>query len=147
MVTMSQDVRARLGAPNIWYVATVSADGSPQVSPMWVGLEGDLLLFNTAVGRIKERNLRRDPRVCLSHADPADPYDRVQIHGRAVRFVQGPQADRNLDELAQAYLGAARYEWTVPGEQRVAVLVEPLKVRRVVGVEPFPPGAPGSVSG
>ncbi|MEV7776988.1 PPOX class F420-dependent oxidoreductase [Kitasatospora sp. NPDC088351] len=141
MVEISKDVRARLEAGHIWYVATVNADGSPHVSPMWVGTEGDLVLFNTSVGRVKERNLRRDPRVCLSHADAADPYDRVQIRGRVVRFVEGPEADRNMDHLAGVYLGADHYEWIVPGERRVVVLVEPSRIRRVVGVEPFPPGA------
>lgn len=144
MVAIPQDVHARIDGPHIWYVATVNADGSPHVSPMWVGRDGDLLFFNTAIGRIKERNLRRDPRVSLSHADSADPYDRVQVRGRAVRFIEGPEADENMDRLARTYLGTERFEWRVPGERRVAVLVEPSRVRRVVGVEPFPLGAPGS---
>ncbi|MCX4967547.1 PPOX class F420-dependent oxidoreductase [Streptomyces sp. NBC_00654] len=144
MVVLSNEIRLRVEAPHIWYVGTVSPDGAPHVSPMWVGMDGDLLLFNTAIGRIKERNLRRDPRVCLSHADAADPFDRVQIRGRAVRFVEGPEADRNMDRLARVYLGTERFEWRVPGERRVIVLIEPTRVRRVVGVEPFPAGAPGA---
>ncbi|KOV35376.1 oxidoreductase [Streptomyces sp. XY431] len=144
MVEISKDVRERIEAGHIWYVGTVNADGSPHVSPMWVGLEGDLLLFNTSVGRVKERNLRRDPRVCLSLADPRDPYDRVQIRGRAVRFVEGEEAVRNMDRLAHTYLGVERYGWGIPGERRVVVLVEPTRISRVVGVEPLPPGAPGS---
>ncbi|MGW1375033.1 PPOX class F420-dependent oxidoreductase [Streptomyces sp. NPDC002446] len=146
MVALPNDVRLRIEAPNIWYVATSNTDGSPHVSPMWVGLDGDLVLFNTAVGRVKERNLRRDPRVCLSHADPADPFDRVQIRGRAVRFEEGPAADRNMDLLAQTYLGTKRFEWRIPGEQRVIVLIEPTRCRHVIGVEPLPPGAPGAVA-
>lgn len=142
MVALPSDIRPRIEAPHIWYVGTVNRDGSPHVSPMWVGLDGDLILFNTAVGRVKERNLRRDPRVCLSHADPVDPYDRVQVRGRAVRFVQGPEADRNMDMLARVYLGTERFEWRIPGEQRVIVLIEPSRVRRVVGVEPFPTRSP-----
>ncbi|GGY07799.1 TIGR03618 family F420-dependent PPOX class oxidoreductase [Streptomyces hiroshimensis] len=144
MVAIPNDIRARIETPHIWYVATVNPDGSPHVSPMWLGLDGDLLLFNTAIGRIKERNLRREPRVCLSHADPADPYDRVQIRGRAVRFTEGPEADRNMDGLARSYLGTERFEWRVPGERRVIVLLEPSRIHRVTGIEPFPPGAPGA---
>ncbi|AUY48534.1 PPOX class F420-dependent oxidoreductase [Streptomyces sp. CB01881] len=144
MVEISKDVQARIEAGHVWYVATVNADGSPHVSPMWVGRQGGLVLFNTSVGRVKERNLRRDPRVCLSHADAADPYDRVQIRGRAVRFVEGEEADRNMDRLAAVYLGAERYEWRIPGERRVVVLVEPDRISRVVGVEALPPGAPGA---
>ncbi len=57
---------------------------------MWVDLEGeDELSFNTSVGRVKEENLRRDPRVYLSHADAAYPFDRVQISGGVVRFIEG----------------------------------------------------------
>ncbi|MDV5149979.1 PPOX class F420-dependent oxidoreductase [Streptomyces sp. SBC-4] len=144
MTVLTQDIRERIDAPHLWYVATVDADGAPHVSPMWVGLDGDLVFFNTAVGRVKERNLRRDPRVCLSQADRADPFDRVQIRGRVVRFVEGAEADRNMDRLAAKYLGTEKYEWIIPGEQRVVALIEPTRIRRVVGVEPLPQGAPGS---
>lgn len=144
MAALPKEIRERIEAPDIWYVATVDADGAPHVSPMWVGLDGDLVFFNTAVGRIKERNLRRDPRVCLSHADHADPFDRVQIRGRVVRFVEGAEAERNMDRLAAKYLGTERFEWLIPGEERVVAFVEATKTRRVVGVEPLPPGAPGA---
>ncbi|QKV91690.1 TIGR03618 family F420-dependent PPOX class oxidoreductase [Streptomyces sp. NA02950] len=143
MVAIPQDVHARIDRPHIWYVATVNPDGSPHVSPMWVGQDGNLLFFNTAIGRIKERNLRCDRRVSPSHADSADPYDRVQGRGRAARFIEGPEADENMDRLARTYLATDRFEWRVPGERRVIVPVEPSRVRRVVGVEPFPPGASG----
>lgn len=137
---LNAQVRARLTAPNFWHLATVNPDGSPQVTPMWVDVEGDHVLFNTARGRVKEENLRRDPRVSLSCIDPDNPYDRVEIRGRAVRFVEGEEAERCMDRLAKKYVGTDRYEWLVPGEQRVMILVEPTRVRHVVGVEPFRPG-------
>ncbi|MFF8564695.1 TIGR03618 family F420-dependent PPOX class oxidoreductase [Streptomyces albidoflavus] len=136
-------VRARLRAPLIWYVGTVFPDGAPQVSPMWVDLEGENeLTFNTSVGRVKEENLRRDPRVYLSHADAENPFDRVQISGEVARFVEGPEAHDRMDRLARKYLGSERFEWIMPGEQRVAVVVRPLKVRHIVGVERFRAGVP-----
>ncbi|MET9147824.1 MULTISPECIES: TIGR03618 family F420-dependent PPOX class oxidoreductase [unclassified Streptomyces] len=142
-VIFDETVRARLRAPLIWYVGTVFADGAPQVSPMWVDLEGDdALSFNTSVGRVKEENLRRDPRVYLSHADAADPFDRVQISGVADRFIEGEEAHERMDRLARKYLGAERFEWLMPGERRVAVVVRPVKVRHIVGVERFRPGGP-----
>ncbi|MEU3597724.1 PPOX class F420-dependent oxidoreductase [Streptomyces sp. NPDC006798] len=144
MAAIPDELRPRVGAPHIWYVATTAADGAPHVSPMWVGIDGDTVLLNTSVGRVKERNLRRDPRVCLSHADPADPYDRIQIHGRVTEFVEGPEADAVMDRLARSYLGVERYEWIVPGERRVVLRIEPTRVRRVTGVEPLPSGAPGA---
>ncbi|PAN02341.1 hypothetical protein CJI59_06500 [Streptomyces sp. Alain-F2R5] len=80
--TFDDAVRARLQAPNIWYVGTVFADGAPQVSPMWVDLEGEgELTFNTSVGRVKEENLRRDPRVYLSHADAPIPSTEYRSAG------------------------------------------------------------------
>ncbi|MGW4457554.1 TIGR03618 family F420-dependent PPOX class oxidoreductase [Streptomyces albidoflavus] len=136
-------VRARLRAPLIWYVGTVFPDGAPQVSPMWVDLEGENeLTFNTSVGRVKEENLRRDPRVYLSHADAENPFDRVQISGEVARFVEGLEAHDRMDRLARKYLGSDRFEWIMPGEQRVAVVVRPLKVRHIVGVERFRTGGP-----
>ncbi|MCX4508111.1 TIGR03618 family F420-dependent PPOX class oxidoreductase [Streptomyces anulatus] len=141
--TFDQAVRARLRAANIWYVGTVFADGAPQVSPMWVDLEGDgELTFNTSKGRVKEENLRRDPRVYLSHADAVDPFDRVQISGEVTRFVEGDEAHERMDRLARKYLGSERFEWNMPGERRVAVIVRPVKVRHIVGVERFRPGGP-----
>ncbi|WP_035851677.1 PPOX class F420-dependent oxidoreductase [Kitasatospora azatica] len=137
----TEELRARVREPRFWFVATTSGDGSPHVTPMWVHLDGDLVWFNTTVGRVKERNLRLDPRVCLSNADQADPYDRVQIHGQAVRFVTGPEAEQQMDVLAHKYLGAERYEWRIPGERRVSVFVEPSRIRRIVGVEPLPAAA------
>ncbi|MFI0975933.1 TIGR03618 family F420-dependent PPOX class oxidoreductase [Streptomyces sp. NPDC021093] len=136
-------VRARLKAAHIWYVGTVFPDGAPQVSPMWVDLEGEgELTFNTSVGRVKEQNLRHDPRVYLSHADAVDPFDRVQISGEVVRFIEGEEAHDRMDRLARKYLGSERFEWIMPGEQRVAVVVRPVKVRHIVGVERFRPGGP-----
>ncbi|MFJ3903752.1 PPOX class F420-dependent oxidoreductase [Streptomyces sp. NPDC090025] len=144
MTLLDEEIRARIDAPHLWYVATVAADGAPHVSPMWLGRDGDRVFFNTAVGRIKERNLRHDPRVSLSQADPADLFDRVQIRGRVVGFVEGAEAERNMDRLAAKYLGTERYPWLIPGEHRIVAVIEPAKVRRVRGVEPLPPGAPGA---
>ncbi|MFD7622330.1 TIGR03618 family F420-dependent PPOX class oxidoreductase [Streptomyces sp. NPDC059802] len=143
--TFDEAVRARLKGAHIWYVGTVFADGSPQVSPMWVDLEGESeLTFNTSVGRVKEENLRRDPRVYLSHADAADPFDRVQISGEVTRFIEGEEAHDRMDRLARKYLGVERFEWIMPEEQRVAVIVRPVKVRHIVGVERFRAGGPTS---
>ncbi|MFF0447685.1 TIGR03618 family F420-dependent PPOX class oxidoreductase [Streptomyces sp. NPDC004609] len=140
MSVLSPEVLARVEGANFWFVGTVCPDGAPHVSPMWLGTEGGLLLFNTAVGRVKEHNLRRDSRLYLSHTAAEDPYDRVQIRGRAVRFVEGERADRDIDLLARKYLGTERFELRVPGERRVSVLIEPLAARRIVGVEKFPAG-------
>ncbi|MEV6766053.1 PPOX class F420-dependent oxidoreductase [Streptomyces sp. NPDC051105] len=144
---LDEHVRERLLAPNFWHLATVGPDGTPQVSPMWVDLEGDHVMVNTAIGRVKEENLRRNPAVSLSHHDPDNPYDRVEIRGRVARFVEGEEAERSMDRLTRKYIGEDRYPWLLPGERRVMLLIEPVKVRRVVGVEPFRPGVLEGESG
>lgn len=140
MAALSEQVRARVKAPNVWHLGTVNRDGSPHVSPMWVDVEGDYVVFNTSVGRVKEENLRRDPRVSLSSVAADDPYDRLLIQGRVVRFIEGDEAERCMDRLAKKYVGTDQYQWRIPGERRVMILVEPTRVRHVVGVEPFRPG-------
>ncbi|WP_330459875.1 PPOX class F420-dependent oxidoreductase [Streptomyces sp. NBC_00820] len=147
---LDEDIRARLLAPNFWHLATVGPDGAPQISPMWAdiervtdpddGSERDYVMVNTSVGRVKERNLRRDPHVSLSHHDPGNPYDRAEIRGRVAAFVEGERAEHAMDRLTRKYIGEERYPWLLPGERRVMLLIEPLTVRRVVGVEPFRPG-------
>ncbi|WP_445024825.1 PPOX class F420-dependent oxidoreductase [Streptomyces sp. SAS_270] len=100
-------IRARLPAPNFWHLATVGPDGAPQVSPMWADIEGEYVMVNTSIGRVKEENLRRNPNVSLSHHDPENPYDRAEIRGRVVRFLEGEEAKRSMDRLAQKQVGAA----------------------------------------
>ncbi|MFC4504186.1 MULTISPECIES: PPOX class F420-dependent oxidoreductase [Streptomyces] len=135
--TLDGQVRERVLAPNFWHLATVGPDGAPQVSPMWADLEGEYVMVNTSIGRVKERNLRANPWVSLSHHDTDNPYDRVEIRGRVVRFVEGEEAERAMDRLTQKYIGEPKYPWLLEGERRVMLLIEPVKVRRVVGVEPF----------
>jgi PPOX class probable F420-dependent enzyme len=140
MSSIDGHIRERLLAPNFWHLATVGPDGTPQVSPMWADIEDSYVMVNTSIGRVKVDNLRRNPNVSLSHHDAENPYDRVEIRGRVVRFVEGETAERAMDRLAQKYIGEDRYPWLLPGEQRVMLLIEPTRVRHVVGVERFRPG-------
>ncbi|MFC4464497.1 PPOX class F420-dependent oxidoreductase [Streptomyces xiangluensis] len=140
MSSIDGHIRERLLAPNFWHLATVGPDGTPQVSPMWADIEDEYVMVNTSIGRVKIDNLRRNPNVSLSHHDAENPYDRVEIRGRVARFVEGETAERAMDRLAQKYIGEDRYPWLLPGEQRVMLLIEPTRVRHVVGVERFRPG-------
>ncbi|MDH6516418.1 PPOX class probable F420-dependent enzyme [Streptomyces sp. SAI-135] len=101
-------IRERLPAPDSWRLATAGPDGAPQVSPVRADLEGEYVMVNTAIGRVKEENLRRNPNVSLSHLDPANPCDRVEIRGRVVRFVEGEEAERSMDRLTRKYIGEER---------------------------------------
>ncbi|MET9734838.1 PPOX class F420-dependent oxidoreductase [Streptomyces sp. NPDC006458] len=144
-VALDELTRTWLTEARFWQMATLNADGSPQLTPMWAGLEDGLIVVNTSVGRVKEENLRRDPRVSLACMDAENPYHRVEIRGRAVRFVEGDAAVLVMDRLARTYLGTDSFPWLVPGETRVAVYIEPHHVRRVDGVEKFRKGVlPGA---
>ena len=99
-------------------LATVNADGTPQVTPVWVDWDGTYVRFNTARGRVKDRNLRRNPAVALSILDPDNPYRYLQVRGR-VADISESGADAHIDALAKKYLGQDRYPYRRPGEVRV----------------------------
>jgi PPOX class probable F420-dependent enzyme len=106
------------------HLATVGSDGRPQVTPVWVDYDGRHVRFNTARGRVKTRNLERNPRVALSVQDPDNPYRYVQVRGRVAEMTE-QGADDHIDALARKYLGQDRYPFRQPGEVRVMVKIEP----------------------
>jgi PPOX class probable F420-dependent enzyme len=108
-------------------VATVNKDGSPQVSAVWIGLDGDLITFNTAEGRVKTSNVHRDERVAVSIHDQANPYENLIVQGKVVEITHDG-ADADIDALAKRYLDADSYPFRQPGEERVIVKIEPQKV-------------------
>ena len=110
------------------HVATVMADGTPQVTPVWIDHEGDTVSFNTAAGRFKEKNLRRDPNVALSIIDAENPYQPLIIRGKVSEITE-EGADEQIDALAKRYMGVDEYPLRQPGEQRVMVKITPEKVK------------------
>lgn len=122
------DVRDRLGEANFWHLVTLNEDGSPTSTPVWVEADDGHVIVNTAIGRRKERNVRRDPRVALSTTDKANPYSWTEIRGRVVEFVEGGEADDSINRLAKKYLGEDVYPFRQPGEQRVILRIEPTQV-------------------
>jgi PPOX class probable F420-dependent enzyme len=125
---ITDNARSKLEGANLAFLAEIMEDGSPHVSPVWIEHENGFVTFNTAIGRLKERNIRRDPRVALSIAHRDDPFDRVEIRGRVVEIVLGEEADRQIDRLSKKYTGRDTYGGRAPGEQRVKMIVEPLVV-------------------
>lgn len=109
------------------HVATLNADGSPQVSAVWIGLDGDLVTFNTAEGRLKTKNLARDPRVAISITNQENPYENLLIQGKVVEMTRDG-AEEDIDALAKRYLDADSYPFRQEGEVRVLVKIEPEKV-------------------
>lgn len=105
-------------------LATVMPDGSPQVTPVWVDFDGSHILFNSALGRVKDKNIRRDPRVSVAIQDPANPYRYLEVRGRVVEITQ-KGADEHINKLSQKYLGKPVYPFRQPGEVRVLYRIEP----------------------
>ena len=105
-------------------LATINADGSPQVTPVWCDWDGAHLLVNTAKGRRKDHNMRRDPRVSLAISDPENPYRYLEVRGQVVEVTE-QGADEHINKMAKKYLGADVYPYRQPGEVRVLYKIQP----------------------
>ena len=109
---------------NLAIIATVMPDGSPQATAVWVDTDGEHVRFNTAEGRVKTKNLRRDPRVAVAILNAENPYEQVTIRGRVVEF-QLEGAIEHIDSLAKKYVGTDVFEGREPDDQRVIVKIAP----------------------
>jgi PPOX class probable F420-dependent enzyme len=108
-------------------LATVMPDGSPQVTPVWFDVDDSHIRVNSAKGRVKDRNMRRTPRVALAIVDPDNPYRHIAVRGRVVEVTE-QGADAHIDALAKKYLGQDRYPGRKPGEVRVIYRIKPERV-------------------
>jgi PPOX class probable F420-dependent enzyme len=116
---------------NFAFVSTLMADGSPQITPTWVDIEKNAehyVLINTAEGRVKQKNVSRDPRLAISIINGSNPYEMVTIRGRVAEQITSEAAEEHIDKLAEKYLGVEKYPGRSPGEKRVILRVKPEKV-------------------
>ncbi len=127
MATIPANFEDLFRKPAIANLATLNNDGSPQVTPVWCDFDGTNIVVNTARGRVKDRNLRREPRVALSVLDPQNPYRYLGVQGRVVEMTE-QGADAHIDKMAKKYLGKDKYPFRAPGEVRVIVKIKPEKV-------------------
>ncbi len=125
MVSLTDQAKKVIDGKNFANVATLMRDGSPQVTPVWIDRDGELVLFNTAEGRVKHWNLRRDPHVALSIYDQNNPYEHVTIRGRVVEMTN-TGADEHIDRLSLKYTG--RKFTHRPGEKRVIIKIKPERI-------------------
>ena len=107
-------------------LGTLNRDGSPQVTPVWVDYDGKHVRINSALGRQKDKNIRRDPRVSLAIQDPENPYRYLEIRGKVVDITE-KGADDHINSLAKKYLGKDVYPFRQAGEKRVLYKIEPRK--------------------
>lgn len=108
---------------NLVYIATTMRDGSPQVSPVWANLQDDHILVNTAAGRVKHKNVLRDPRVAVSLVSHLNPLDMAAIRGVVVEIIPDDNyAHANI--LTKKYTGRDVYPFKRPGEQRIILKIK-----------------------
>jgi PPOX class probable F420-dependent enzyme len=108
---------------NLAAVTTLLPDGTPMTQPLWVDTDGEHVLLNTEVHRQKFRNIQRDPRVTVTIVDPASPYLYVEVRGKVIDTVTGPEARAHIDQLANKYTGG---DYTNPVQsERVILKIAP----------------------
>jgi PPOX class probable F420-dependent enzyme len=105
-------------------LATVMPDGTPQVTPVWVDYDGQHVLVNSARGRQKDKNMRRDSSVALSIMDPDNPYRYLEVRGKVTDVTEHGASD-HIDKMAQKYMGVDKYPYRRPGEVRVLYKITP----------------------
>ena len=125
IMKLSEDTINLLKGKNFASLATVNKDGSPQVSIVWIDYEDEVILINTAKGRVKTNNMQRDPRVSISITDSENPYYQVTIKGRVIEITEDG-AVYHINSLAKKYLNEDRFP-VVDNEVRVKIKIKPEK--------------------
>ena len=129
-ITLSQQLRTLLEDKAYGHVVTFSATGQPRLTMVWMDVDGDEVLFNTAEGRKKPQDLRRDPRVIVSVQDHNNPQSYAVFHGKARITEEGARA--HIEKLAKRFLGVDKY----PGPPAETRLIVRISVERISGVAP-----------
>jgi PPOX class probable F420-dependent enzyme len=112
---------------NLVFIATIMKDGSPQLSPVWADIEEEHVLVNTAEGRIKHKNVLRDPRVAISVVDNNNPLNMTTMRGKVIEIIPDYQY-QHANRLTKKYMGKDRYPFRQPGEKRIILKILPEKV-------------------
>lgn len=125
--TFTEAAKVLLGEAVIANLATIDAGGVPHVTPVWVDVDGDDVVINTAEGRTKVHNMRRSAKVAVSVVDPQDPFRVLALQG-TVTDITDHDADAHIDRLARKYLGVDTYPMRQPGEQRLKITIRPDRI-------------------
>jgi PPOX class probable F420-dependent enzyme len=127
MATLSEKQAELFRGRNWGTVTTLRSDGSPHSTPVWIDTDGGDVLFNTSLGRAKERHLRRDPRVSVVVL-PAEDQQSGYVSVTGVAEMTEDGGVDHINKLAKKYIGADEYPWLQPGERRVIVRIKPEKI-------------------
>jgi PPOX class probable F420-dependent enzyme len=109
------------------FLGTLMKDGSPHVTPVWIDIVDNTILINTAEGRIKQKNVSRDPRVSISLTDDENPYSMVTIRGQVIGQTSDG-ANEHIDKLAKKYLNTDKYPGHSSNIKRVILRIRPEKI-------------------
>jgi PPOX class probable F420-dependent enzyme len=121
-------IRKFFEGKNFAFLSSLMKDGSPHVTPTWVDIEDDNILINTALGRIKQTNISRDPRIALSIIDRDNQYEMVTVRGKVTEQITGDVAEKHIDKLARKYINLDKYPRRSKNEQRVILKIKPEKI-------------------
>ena len=121
-----EPVRKLLDKPNHAVISTLNDDGTIHTAVVWVSAEGDHIAVNSAEGRKWPTNLDRNPTANILVYDQDNPFEYVEVRGKASR---ADGADEHIDALSQKYIGEEKYPFRQPGEQRIKYVVQPERVR------------------
>ncbi len=126
---LTDSAKYLIDGKNFGNLATSLPDSSPHVAPVWVDRDEDVILVNTADGRVKHKNLVKDPRVALSIYDQSNPYKNIVIFGRVAEITK-KGAEDHIDKMAMKYLGLEKYPYPDrhPVVDRVLIKIEALHV-------------------
>ena len=127
MIKLSEDLLALLRQPSTCYLATVMADGSPQITQTWVDTDGEHVIINSVQSHVKIKNISRDPRVAVAISAPGNPTRYFQVRGRVVNVTTDGAVD-HIEMLSQKYTGAPYLWWGGRNQVRVIIVIEPEKV-------------------
>ena len=121
-------VRQFFEGKNFAFLSSLMKDGSPHVTPTWVDVEDDNILINTALGRTKQTNISRDPRIALSIINQDNQYEMVTVRGKVTEQITGDVAEKHIDKLAKKYINLEKYPRRSKNEQRVILKIKPEKI-------------------
>jgi len=112
---------------NLIFISTINSDGSPQLTPVWGNYDDGYVLVNTAEGRLKHKNVLRDPRVAISVVDHGNPLNMTTIKGKVIEII--PDYDYiHANKLTKQYMGFDEYPFKRDGEKRIIFKIKPMKI-------------------
>jgi PPOX class probable F420-dependent enzyme len=132
MDDLTQTLHDTLRQAQQWHLATTGPSGRPHVTTVWLDLRGERIVLNTALGRVKHRNIEHNGLVAFSWCDPASPERNLAVQGRVVETITGDEAEADCDAISRKYIGSD-YPWRAEGERRITYLIEPTRVHSLGG--------------